>query len=219
MIHVGVRNERMRDAQEFARGQRRHVAEVEQQCPAAETEIDEQRRIRKGIVDEPRLHEPSHVVPLLVRSAQTCRRVRHRASQRPWGGTFYTLFDGRADAENAAAAPRGYFVYIRRSPSSFRTPLAGLGKFDDSLGDLYASRLSHAAAAIGHVHGTNDVDAAFAVRPTLRSAECLTECSAAPRADDPSGRPQPGKPTANVITATTSAPKPKRSNLHRSSRA
>src|SRR5262245_34266722 len=94
-----------------------------------------------------------------------------------------------------------------------------LGKFDDSLGDLYASRLSHAAAAIGHVHGTNDVDAAFAVRPTLRSAECLTECSAAPRADDPSGRPQPGKPTANVITATTSAPKPKRSNLHRSSRA
>src|SRR5499426_537092 len=134
-------------------------------------------------------------------------------------GTLYTLFDGRADAENAAAAPRGYFVYIRRSPSSFRTPLAGLGKFDDSLGDLYASRLSHAAAAIGHVHGTNDVDAAFAVRPTFRSAECLTECSAAPRADDPSGRPQPGKPTANVITATTSAPKPKRSNLHRSSRA
>src|SRR5262245_57271965 len=92
MIHVGVRNERMRDAQEFARGQRRHVAEVEQQCPAAETEIDEQRRIRKGIVDEPRLHEPSHVVPLLVRSAQTCRRVRHRASQRPWGGELSTRY-------------------------------------------------------------------------------------------------------------------------------
>src|SRR5262245_55425040 len=105
----------------------------------------------------------------------------------------------------------------RQVPSGRRSP--AFGKFDDSLGDLYASRLSHAAAAIGHVHGTNDVDAAFAVRPTLRSAECLTECSAAPRADDPSGRPQPGKPTANVITATTSAPKPKRSNLHRSSRA
>jgi hypothetical protein len=29
------------DTQEFARGQRRHVAEVEQQCPPAETEIDE----------------------------------------------------------------------------------------------------------------------------------------------------------------------------------
>src|SRR5262249_58322115 len=50
MIHVGVRNESMRDAQELARGQRRHVAEVEQQGAAAETEIDEQRGIRKGIV-------------------------------------------------------------------------------------------------------------------------------------------------------------------------
>ncbi|HET9245103.1 MAG TPA: hypothetical protein VFO15_04800, partial [Xanthobacteraceae bacterium] len=72
MIHVGVRNERMRDAQELARGQRRHVAEVEQQGAAAETEIDEQRGIRKGIVDEPRLHEPSHFLPLLARSARTC---------------------------------------------------------------------------------------------------------------------------------------------------
>src|SRR5262249_43976027 len=74
MMHVGVRNERMRDAQELACGQRRHVAEVEQQGAAAETEIDEQRRIRKRIVDEPRLHEPSHFLPLLARSARTCRR-------------------------------------------------------------------------------------------------------------------------------------------------
>ena len=35
MIHVGVGNESMRDTQEFARGQRRHVAEVKQQCPTA----------------------------------------------------------------------------------------------------------------------------------------------------------------------------------------
>src|SRR5262249_19983495 len=100
-----------------------------------------------------------------------------------------------------------------------QAPLAGLGNFDDSFSDLYARRLSHAAAAIRHVHGTNDGDAAFAVRPTLRSAECLTESSAAPPADDPSRRPRPGKATVNGITATTSAPKPKRSNLHRSFRA
>src|SRR5262249_59484254 len=53
-----MRNESVRDAQEFARGQWRHVAEVEQQGPTTETEIDEQRGIRKGIIDEPRLHEP-----------------------------------------------------------------------------------------------------------------------------------------------------------------
>src|SRR5215831_6954712 len=115
-------------------------------------------------------------------------------------------------------AAREHFVYNRRSPSSFRALLASLGNFDDSLSDLYARRLSY-AAAIGHVHGTNDGDAAFAVRPTLRSAECLTESSAAPPADDPSRRPRPGKATVNGITATTSAPKPKRSNLHRSFRA
>jgi hypothetical protein len=55
-------------------------------------------------------------------------------------------------AENAAPAPRGHFVYNRRSPSSFGALLASLGNFDDSLSDLSASRLSHAAAAIRHVH-------------------------------------------------------------------
>jgi hypothetical protein len=69
MIHMRVGNESMRDAQEFACGQRRHVAEIEQQRPTAEAEVDEQRRIRKRIIDEPRLHEPSHTVPLLVRKA------------------------------------------------------------------------------------------------------------------------------------------------------
>jgi hypothetical protein len=73
MIHVGVRNESMRDTQEFARGQRRHVAEVKRQCPTAETEIDEQCGIRKGIIDEPRLHEPSHIVPFLIPSPRACR--------------------------------------------------------------------------------------------------------------------------------------------------
>src|SRR5262249_29711966 len=74
MIHVGVRNERVRDAQELARGQRRHVAEVEQQGAAAETEMDEQRGIRKGVVDEPRLHEPSHFLPPSRSIGATCRR-------------------------------------------------------------------------------------------------------------------------------------------------
>jgi hypothetical protein len=42
MIHVCVGNESMRDAHEFARGQRRHVAEVEQQRATAEAEVDEE---------------------------------------------------------------------------------------------------------------------------------------------------------------------------------
>src|SRR5215471_326109 len=85
-----------------------------------------------------------------------------------------------------------------------------------------ATHPCHAATpggAFSHVHGTKGMQAAFVTRPTLRSAECPTESSAAPPADDPSRRPRPGKATANAITATTSAPKPKRSNLHRSSRA
>jgi hypothetical protein len=61
MIHVGVGYESMRNA--LARGQWRHVAKIEQQCPTAETEIDEQPGIREGIIDEPRLHEPRHLSP------------------------------------------------------------------------------------------------------------------------------------------------------------
>jgi hypothetical protein len=97
MIHVGVRNERMRDAQEFARGQRRHVAEVEQQGAAAETEIDEQRRIRKRIIDEPRLHEPSHFLPpsrSIGANVPQAERgiVRDKG---PGEGPLYALFDCR----------------------------------------------------------------------------------------------------------------------------
>jgi len=47
MIHVGVGNERMRDAAELACGQRRQVAEVEQQRATAKAKVDEHRRIRK----------------------------------------------------------------------------------------------------------------------------------------------------------------------------
>ena len=66
MIHVGVGHENMGEAQELARGQRRQLAEIEQQGAAAEAEIDEQPRIRKRIIDQARLHEPSHLIPLLV---------------------------------------------------------------------------------------------------------------------------------------------------------
>jgi hypothetical protein len=67
MIHVGVGNENMTDAHELARRQRRHVAKIEEQRPAAEAEVDEQRGIREGIIDEPGLHEPGHSIPLRVR--------------------------------------------------------------------------------------------------------------------------------------------------------
>src|ERR1700730_5024487 len=82
-----------------------------------------------------------------------------------------------------------------------------------------SERRQGSGGRFSRVHGTKGMQAAFATRPTLRSAQCPMECSAAPPADDPSRRPRPGKATANGITATTSAPKPKRSNLHRSSRA
>jgi hypothetical protein len=67
MIHVGVGNENMTDAHELARRQRRHVAKIEEQRPAAEAEVDEQCGIREGIIDEPRLYEPGHSIPLRVR--------------------------------------------------------------------------------------------------------------------------------------------------------
>src|SRR5215831_20807793 len=71
--------------------------------PTTETEIDEQRGIRKGIIDEPRLHEPSHVVPLLVRSAR------------------YLIVEKKTP-KMPPRPRRGRFVYGRRSPNSFRTP-------------------------------------------------------------------------------------------------
>jgi hypothetical protein len=52
MIHVGVGHENMGEAQELERGQRRQLAEIEQQGAAAEAEIDEQPRIRKRIIDQ-----------------------------------------------------------------------------------------------------------------------------------------------------------------------
>jgi hypothetical protein len=64
---VGVGNENMADAHELARGQRRHVAKIEEKRPAAEAKVDEQRGIREGIIDEPRLYEPGHSIPLRVR--------------------------------------------------------------------------------------------------------------------------------------------------------
>src|SRR5262245_34225443 len=124
MIHVGVRNESMRDAQELARGQRRHVAEVEQQGAAAETEIDEQRGIRKGVVDEPRLHEPSHFLPPSRSIGATCRRRSAASRETKVPGrdlcTRYLTVENRG--RNAATASRGSFVYSRRSRNCFRTP-------------------------------------------------------------------------------------------------
>ena len=48
MIHVGVGHEHVGETQELARRQRRQLAEVEQQGPPPEAEIDEQPRIRNG---------------------------------------------------------------------------------------------------------------------------------------------------------------------------
>src|SRR5262249_42236400 len=74
MIHMHVRNECMAHAQELARGQRRQIAQVEQQCPAREMKYDEQHSIRERIIDEPRLQEPRHV-----------NSLRDRFTLREWG--------------------------------------------------------------------------------------------------------------------------------------
>jgi hypothetical protein len=84
MIHVGVGNKNMTDAHELARGQRRHVAKIEEQGPATESEVDEQRGIREGSIDEPRLHEPGHSIPLQL----DARPVVVKGSTVPKLGTF-----------------------------------------------------------------------------------------------------------------------------------
>jgi hypothetical protein len=109
MIHVGVGNENMTDAHELARGQRRHVAEIEEQGPAAEAEVDEQRGIREGIIDEPRLHEPGHIIPLQVRPTPACgRQGRHRArsSSEPLSASIHCP----AGAEKSIAVGPNHFV-------------------------------------------------------------------------------------------------------------
>ena len=60
MVQVRVRHQGVADAQQLARGQRRQVAEVEQQRPAAEAKVDEDAGIGERIVDQPRLDEPGH---------------------------------------------------------------------------------------------------------------------------------------------------------------
>src|SRR5262249_60814186 len=66
----------------------------------------------------------SHVVPLSFdRRERAAGGAPHRARQRSREGPLYALFDCRKkDAENAAAASQGRFVYGRRSRNSFRTP-------------------------------------------------------------------------------------------------
>jgi hypothetical protein len=108
----------------------------------------------------------------------------------------------------------------RLRDSRRRIPISGIPSSAKSATSRSRFRTSRSSGGrFSRVHGTKGMQAAFATRQTLWSAQCPMECSAAPPADDPSRRPPPGKATVNGITATTSAPKPKRSNLHRSSRA
>ena len=60
MIHVGVRDKHMADPQELAGGERRDIAEIEQDGAAAEAEIDEQAGVVERTVDQARLNEPAH---------------------------------------------------------------------------------------------------------------------------------------------------------------
>src|SRR5207237_2789022 len=60
MIHVGVRDENMADAQDFAGRKAMDIAEVEENGPAAEAESDQEPRVGEHVVDQPRLHEPGH---------------------------------------------------------------------------------------------------------------------------------------------------------------
>jgi hypothetical protein len=50
----------MADPEDFAGRKRINVAEVEQDCPAAEPEIQQEPRVGKDVVDQARLDEPCH---------------------------------------------------------------------------------------------------------------------------------------------------------------
>ena len=60
MIHVGVRHETMRNAQEPAGREQGQITKIKQQRATAKPEIDEHSRIGKRLVHEIRLNEPGH---------------------------------------------------------------------------------------------------------------------------------------------------------------
>jgi hypothetical protein len=60
MIHVSVRHKGMADAQELPRRLWSKFTEIEEQRASPEAKVDEQPRIRKRVIDEARLNEPSH---------------------------------------------------------------------------------------------------------------------------------------------------------------
>ena len=60
MVHVGVGDERMRDAQELSCRQSREIAQVEQEGAALEQEVDVESGVAEGAVDEGRLEDRTH---------------------------------------------------------------------------------------------------------------------------------------------------------------
>jgi hypothetical protein len=62
VVHVGVRDERVAHLQELPRREGREVAEVEEQRPAIEEEVDVEPRIPERVVDQPGVEEGLHVI-------------------------------------------------------------------------------------------------------------------------------------------------------------
>ena len=60
VVHMRMRHERMAHPQELPRRERMQIAEIEEQSPAVEQEIDVQPRIAEGIVDQPGMEERLH---------------------------------------------------------------------------------------------------------------------------------------------------------------
>src|SRR5436309_2868977 len=60
VIHVAVAHENMRQPQELARGERREIAQVEQQGALLEQDVDVQTRVAERRIDQRRLEDGSH---------------------------------------------------------------------------------------------------------------------------------------------------------------
>ena len=83
MIHMPVADERVADAQELARGQRAQVAEVEEQGPTLEHEVDVDAGIAERRVDEMRIEAARHGDPHVALSQSRYKLVRVRPQRVP----------------------------------------------------------------------------------------------------------------------------------------
>ena len=73
MVHVGMRDEDVADPQKLAGRQARHVADVKQDRPPIELQVDEHPGVAEGPVDQRRVENGPHPSKNTIRGRVTSR--------------------------------------------------------------------------------------------------------------------------------------------------